>query len=141
MKSDDTSAYVRPEYPHSEVTARIIAAARQVHRELGPGFEEVVYQRALALELQAHGLEFSREVWVDVHYKGRKVGRKRIDFVVEDVMVEVKAKAGLEDVDIVQALSYLKAAGLQVGLLLNFGGKALQIKRLIHSTATDGSSP
>ena len=72
--------YVKEGYPLSEVTSRIIAAAMEVHRQLGPGFQEVIYQRALALELPAHSLEFSREVWMDVTYKGVKVGRKRVDF-------------------------------------------------------------
>jgi len=124
--------YVKDEYPLSDVTARIIAAATEVHRTLGPGFEEVIYQRALALELPAHNLEFSREVWIDVHYKGERVGRKRVDFVIDEVMVEIKAKSALEDVDFVQALSYLKASGYKVGLLLNFGAGKLQIKRLVN---------
>jgi len=72
--------YVKDEYPLSDVTARIIAAATEVHRTLGPGFEEVIYQRALAVELPAHDLEFSREVWMVVTYEGVKVGRKRVDF-------------------------------------------------------------
>jgi GxxExxY protein len=72
--------YVKDEYPLSDVTARMIAAATEVHRTLGPGFEEIIYQRALAVELPAHDLEFSREVWMDVTYKGVKVGRKRVDF-------------------------------------------------------------
>jgi GxxExxY protein len=72
--------YVKDEYPLSDVTARIIAAATEVHHTLGPGFEEVIYQRALAVELPAQDLEFSREVWMDVTYKGVKVGRKRVDF-------------------------------------------------------------
>ena len=124
--------YVKDEYPLSDVTARIIAAATEVHRTLGPGFEEVIYQRALALELPAHNLEFGREVWMDVYYKGTKVGRKRVDFVIDEVMVEIKAKSALEDVDFVQTLSYLKASGYKVGLLLNFGARKLQIKRLAN---------
>jgi GxxExxY protein len=124
--------YVKDEYPLSDVTARIIAAATEVHRTLGPGFEEVIYQRALALELPAQDLEFSREVWIDVTYKGAKVGRKRVDFVIDEVMVEIKARSTLEDVDFVQALSYLKASGYKVGLLLNFGARKLQIKRLAN---------
>ena len=124
--------YVKAEYPLSDVTARIIAAATEVHRTLGPGFREVIYQRALALELPRHGLEFGREVWIDVYYKGAKVGRKRVDFVIGEVMVEIKAKSALEDVDFVQALSYLKASGYKVGLLLNFGARRLQIKRLAN---------
>lgn len=130
--------HVKPEYPLSHVTARVIAAAREVHRELGPGLQEVIYQRALARELPAHGLEFEREVWIDVFYKGDKVGRKRVDFFVgeageeDEVLVEIKAKGVLEPVDFVQALSYLKASGRKVGLLINFGGRKLEIKRLAN---------
>ena len=127
--------YVRKEYPLSEVTARIIKAAKEVHRVLGPGFPEVIYQRALTLEFPAHRLDFSREVWMDVHYKGTKVGRKRVDFIVDEVLVEIKAKAALEDVDFVQTLSYLKASGYKVALLLNFGAKQLGIKRIVYETA------
>ena len=68
--------YVKSQYPLSDITARIIAAAQEVHHTLGPGFEEVIYQRALARELPLHNLEFSREVWIDVHYKGEKVGKR-----------------------------------------------------------------
>jgi GxxExxY protein len=129
-------AYVDAHYPLSGLTAKVLAAAHEVHRVLGPGFEEVIYQRALAKELPAHGVEGAREVWIDVVYKDEKVGRKRVDFVVGDdsgdVMVEVKAKAALDEVDFVQTLSYLKASGYKVGLLLNFGGKRLGIKRLAN---------
>jgi GxxExxY protein len=124
--------YTKPNYPLSELTGRIIAAAQEVYRQLGPGFQEVIYQRALARELPAHNLDFSREVWIDVHYKGAKIGSKRVDFVIEAVMVEIKAKAELEPVEFVQTLSYLKASGYKVGLLLNFGGPKLQIKRLAN---------
>ena len=127
-----TEQYVKAEYPLSDVTARIIAAAKEVRRELGSGFEEVIYQRALARELPAHDLEFSREVWIDIHYKGEKVGRKRVDFIIDEVMVEIKAKAELEPVDFVQTLSYLKASGYKVGLLLNFGAPKLEVKRLVN---------
>jgi len=131
---EEISDYIKSEYLLSELTGRIISAAQQVHRELGPGFEERIYQRALALELPAHGLDFSREVWIEVIYKGQKVGRKRVDFIVEEVMVELKAKAEIEDVDFIQTLSYLKVSGFQVGLLLNFGSKSLDIKRLINTS-------
>jgi GxxExxY protein len=125
--------YVKPEYPQSDLTGRIIAAAQRVHRTLGPGFEETIYQRALALELTRATLDFSREVWVDVHYEDTVVGHKRVDFIVEDIMVETKAKVQLDDVDVVQTLSYLRASGYPIGLLLNFGGKKLEIKRLVHT--------
>ena len=124
--------YVKPEYPLSDVTARIIAVAREVHRTLGPGFQEVFYQRALAIELLIAGIEFGREVWIDVFYKGRKLGRKRVDFVIGGVMIEIKAKAAFDDADFVQTLSYLKASGYKVALLLNFGAKTLQVKRFVN---------
>jgi GxxExxY protein len=132
MSQDPKADHVKDEYPLSEVTGRIIAAAKEVHRTLGPGFEEVFYQRALAMEAPAQRLEAAREVWIEVRYKGRKLGSKRVDFIMDGVMVEIKAKAALEDVDVVQTLSYLKASGYKVGLLLNFGGKALEIKRLVN---------
>ena len=100
-----SDSHIKSEYPLSAITDRILAAAIQVHRGLGPGFEEVIYQRALALELQAQGLEFSREVWIDVHYRDVNVGKKRVDFIVEGAMVEIKTCAQLEDVHYIQALS------------------------------------
>ena len=128
--------HVDERYPLSALTGRVIAAAQEVHNTIGPGFEEKIYQRALALELPAQGLEYSREVQIDVHYKGEEVGKKRVDFVVDDatgaVMVEIKAKSKIEEVDFVQALSYLKASGYKVGLLINFGGRSLQVKRLAN---------
>ena len=124
--------YVKSQYPLSDITAQIIAAAQEVHHTLGPGFEEVIYQRALARELPLHNLEFSREVWIDVHYKGEKVGKKRVDFVIDEVMVEIKAKYAFDPVDFVQALSYLRASGYKIGLLLNFGAPKLGIKRLAN---------
>lgn len=132
MEDKGTQPYVKDEYPLSDVTARIIAVAKEIHRTLGPGFEEVFYQRAMTLELPTQKLEFGREIWIDVNYKGKKLGSKRVDFVIEEVMVEIKAKAALEEVDFVQTLSYLKASGYKVGLLINFGAKTLEIKRLAN---------
>lgn len=125
--------YVDQKYPHSVTTGKIIAAALLVHRELGPGFEERIYQRALALELNSRHLDFDREVWIDVYYRTRKIGRKRVDFMIEEVMLEIKAKGEIENVDVIQTLSYLKASGVEVGLLLNFGSIGLGIKRLIQT--------
>jgi len=138
--------YVKDEYPLSDMTARMIAAATEVHRTLDPGFEEVIYQRALAVELPAHDLEFSREVWMDVTYKGVKVGRKRVDFHplrrLRITLVTILGRQGgslrLKSATQpsqgfpLQAQSYLKASGYKVGLLLNFGAKKLQIKRLAN---------
>ena len=96
------SNHVKNEYLHSEITSRIIAAAQVVHSTLGPGFEEVIYQRALALELPAHELDYGREIWIDIIYRGKNVGRKRVDFLIEEIMVEIKAKSQIEDVDFVK---------------------------------------
>lgn len=127
-----TQSHIKPEYPHSATTALIIKAAQIVHRELGPGFKEVIYQRALAREFPAHDLDFAREVEIDIHYRGAKLGHIRVDFVVEDALVEIKAKSTLEPVDVSQTLSYLKASGYTIALLLNFGATKLGIKRLIQ---------
>ncbi len=130
-------SYTEEKYPLSALTGRIIAAAQAVHRELGPGFNEIIYQRSMALELPVHYVEFAREVELEIFYRGKKVGKKRVDFVVEDqtgqVMVEFKAKSQLEDVDYVQTLSYLKASDCEVGLLINFGKKSLEVRRLAYS--------
>jgi GxxExxY protein len=82
----------------------------------------VVYQRALAQEFQSRGLEFGGEVWIDIFYKGSKVGRKRVDFVVEEVMLEIKAKSMLDEIDFQQTHSYLLASEYPIGSLVNFGG-------------------
>ena len=105
----------------------------KVHGTLGNGFQEVIYQRALALELRRAGLSFYREVPMQIHYEGVNIGSRRVDFLVEDeVMVELKALARLEDVHLAQGLNYLVAYKLDKGLLLNFGAKSLEIKRLRH---------
>jgi GxxExxY protein len=119
-------------YDFEDATGAIIGCALEVHRILGPGFREIVYQRALALELQAAGLEFEREVKVPIIYKGHQIDTRRADFVVENVMVEIKARSQLAPEDYVQALNYVKASGFKLGLLLNFGAPRLQIKRLAN---------
>jgi GxxExxY protein len=111
---NNPNTFVKPDYPLSKITGQIIAAAQQVHLLLGLGFEEVFYQRGFALDLPVHGLEFSREVSMEVRYRGKVIGHKRVDFVIDDVMVEIKAKASIEDVDVIQALSYLRASGYEV---------------------------
>jgi GxxExxY protein len=119
-------------YDFDDATGSIIGCALEVHRMLGPGFREIVYQRALAMELQAAGLAFDREVNIPIHYKGQRIATRRVDFVVEDVMVEIKAKSELAPEDYVQALNYVKASDFEVGLLLNFGASRLHIRRLVN---------
>ena len=103
----------------------------EVHKQLGNGFQEVIYQRALSIELQLQGLEFSREHEMQIQYKGHEIGTRRVDFFVENViMVELKAIINLEDVHLAQAMNYVEAYDLEIGLLLNFGAKSLQFKRV-----------
>ena len=120
-----------------ELSHRIIGCAIEVHRNLGPGFEERLYQRALAREFEAAGLDFSREQWLKIFYKGHKIGTKRLDFLVEGVIVEIKAKAALEPVDHVQTLGYLKGSGVKLGLLINFGALKIQVERLVNKWEGD----
>ncbi len=124
--------YVNPQYLHSELTAKIIGCAMEVHGVLGNGFQEVIYQRALEIEMLAQGLDFTREHEMKIYYKGVDIGTRRVDFLVENkVMVEIKALSTLEDVHLAQAINYLEAYGLEVGLLLNFGARSLQYKRVM----------
>jgi len=121
---------------HRDITEKIIGAAFEVHKFLGNGFQEVIYQRALAFELAQVGLAFAREIEQHIFYKGltKPIGTRRADFVVEGkVLVELKAVSVLEDAHIAQTLNYLKAYRLEVGLLINFGSKSLVFKRLVHS--------
>jgi GxxExxY protein len=124
--------YIDPKYPLSEVTGKIIKCAMEVHRILGNGFQEVIYQRALEIEMAAQGLDFTREHEMKIYYKGVDIGTRRVDFFVEDkVMVEIKAVSLLEDVHLAQAINYLEAYCLEVGLLLNFGGQSLEFRRVM----------
>lgn len=121
---------------HSAITEKIIGASFEVHSELGNGFQEVIYQRALAHELEKAGLSFEREIEQNIYYKDLNypIGTRRADFVVEEkVLIEIKAITELTDVHLAQALNYLKAYKLEVGLLINFGSKSLTFKRLISS--------
>jgi GxxExxY protein len=122
------------EYKFQEITHKIIGCAMDVHKFLGNGFQEVIYQRALVYELSKAGLEFNREIEQDIFYKELKdpIGTRRADFVVANkVLVELKAKTQLEEVHWAQTLNYLKAYRLEVGLLINFGAKSLEWKRFI----------
>ena len=124
------------ELKHKNITEKIIGASFEVHKFLGNGFQEVIYQRALAHEMREAGLEFAREITQTIFYKDLKepIGRRRADFVVEGkVLVELKAIIELNDAHLAQTLNYLKAYRLEVGLLINFGSKSLTFKRLVLS--------
>lgn len=119
-------------YDFDDLTGRIIGAAIEAHKELGPGFQEVVYQRALAWELQAAGVEFAREEKISLFYKGRHIDTRRVDFVAGDCIVEIKARGELLPEDFIQTLSYLRASRYRLALLINFGADKLEVKRLIN---------
>ena len=119
---------------HTEITEKIIGASFDVHKFFGNGFQEVIYQRALSWEFKQVGLDFQREIEQEIFYKDipEPIGTRRADFVVQGkVLVEIKAVSKLEDVHLAQALNYLKAYKLNIGLLINFGSKSLEFKRLI----------
>ena len=116
---------------YEELTHKIIGCAMEVHKHLGNGFQEVVYQRALAIEMELQNIDFSREQEMTLLYKGHDVGTRRVDFFVENkIMVELKAVIQLEDVHLGQAMNYVEAYLLEIGLLINFGTKSLQFKRV-----------
>ena len=119
-------------YPLSELTAKIIGCAMEVHRILGTGFQEVVYQRALAVELELQGISFIREKKMQIFYKERRVGSRRVDFFIEGkISTEIKAQSELDNVHLAQAINYLEAYRLDIGLLINFGSPSLQFKRVM----------
>lgn len=105
----------------------------RVHSALGSGFQEVIYQRAMAIEMTDEGIDFIREFEMPVFYKGYQIGTRRVDFLVQGfISVELKALVKLEDLQLAQAINYLEAYDLEVGLLLNFGSKSLGFKRLTN---------
>ena len=113
---------------YKELTGKIIGCAMEVHNVLGCGFQEVIYQRALEIEMRNAGIAFLREFEMSILYKENPIGTRRVDF-----FVELKALTALEDVNITQALNYLEAYNLEIGLLINFGSKRLVFKRLVNS--------
>jgi GxxExxY protein len=124
------SRKIGKELGNSEITQRIIAAAIQVHRELGPGFLGSIYEQALAVEFELSGIQFIRQKPIMLFYKDHQVGEHRLDFLVEEkVIVELKAISVLEDIHFAIGRSYLKATNLEDGLLLNFATSPLTIKR------------
>lgn len=123
---------VNENYKYSALTGKIIGCAMEVHKFLGNGFQEVIYQRSLEIEMKSQGLKFCREFVMPIDYKGIPVGKRRVDFFVEGkIMVELKAVIQLEDVHLAQAINYLEAYKMEIGLLINFGSKSLQFKRVM----------
>jgi GxxExxY protein len=124
---------INPEYKYSKETSEIIGCALKVHHTLGNGFQEVIYQRALAIEFSKAKLQYVREFEMPVMYDGEEIGTRRVDFLIAGkIMVELKAITVLEDVHLAQALNYLEAYKLEIGLLINFGSGKLQFKRFTN---------
>jgi len=124
---------IKPEYKYSELTSKIIGCAITVHKILGSGFQEVVYQRALAIEMRLGGINFSREFEMSIYYKTEEIATRRVDFFVEGVVsVELKAITNLEALNFTQGINYLEAYNLEIGLLINFGEAKLNFKRLMN---------
>jgi GxxExxY protein len=130
MTSRPTRSYRSYDF---SLTEKILGACIEVHRTLGPGFQEIIYQRALELEFATAGLEFQCDVDVPIYYKGQKIGTRRVDFVVEGCMLEIKAKSTFDPQDYVQAESYVKSTNYPLGLLVNFGGLKIEIKRIANN--------
>lgn len=135
-----TAISINEKYQYSDLTSKIIGCAMSVHKALGNGFQEVIYQRALEIEFQDNHIAFSREHEMPVYYKHRQIGTRRVDFLVQNVVsVELKALTKLEDVHLAQAINYLEAYNLEIGLLINFGAKSLEFKRLINAQFKSGN--
>ena len=118
---------------YEDVTHKIIGCAMKVHSTLGSGFQELIYQKALAIEIGKELLGYQREVEMTIFYDGIDIGTRRVDFFVEDkIMVELKAVSKLDDLHLAQAMNYLEAYNLPIGLLINFGSRSLEFKRVYN---------
>jgi GxxExxY protein len=121
------------DFKYGEITEKIIGSAFRVHGTLGNGFQEVIYQRALELELRNMSMDFVREFEMPIYYLDQNIGTRRVDFLVADkISVELKAIIKLEDVHLAQAINYLEAYNLEIGLLINFGAKRLEFNRFTN---------
>ncbi len=121
------------DFKHGDITKDIIGAAFKVHNTLGNGFQEVIYQRALGIELGLIQMKFIREFEMPIFYLGQHIGTRRVDFLIENIIsVELKAITKLEDVHLAQAINYLEAYNLEIGLLINFGSKRLEFHRFTN---------
>ena len=119
-------------YPHSNITQKIIGCAIEVHKTLGPGFKESAYENALICELTKLGLKYEKQKLINISYKGAKVGRYRLDLVIDDkIIVDLKTVKNFNAEDKKRLLSYLKATNKRIGLLINFAKPTIEIKRLI----------
>jgi GxxExxY protein len=118
-------------YKHADITRRIIGSSMTVHNRPGNGFQELIYHKALAIEMNKQGLSFVEEMEVSIFYDGIEIGKRRVDFIVEKIIpVEIKAVKVLENIHLAQAINYLEAYKMEVGLLINFGSIRLDFHRI-----------
>lgn len=124
---------INEQYKYSDLTSKVIGCAMAVHKTLGTGFQEVIYQRALEIEMGVAGIVFQREFEMPIFYRELHIGTRRVDFLINDLIsVELKAISALENVHFAQAINYLEAYNLEVGLLINFGEQSLNFRRLTN---------
>ena len=125
---------IKQEYKHSDITEKIIGCAMRVHQRMRNGYPELIYHKCLIIEFKKIALCFLNEIELPIFYDDIEVGKRRADFLIENkVIVEIKALSELTDVHLAQALNYLEAMNLEIGLLINFGSKSLEVKRLINN--------
>lgn len=132
MKTTEGTEFTEDKYPNSKITDKVIKCAIEVHKILGPGFVENIYEKALISEMKQNDLRVEQQVLIPIVYKGKNVGEHRLDLLVEDeVIVENKAVKEFEDIHQVQILSYLKATNKKIGLLINYAKTKIDVKRFI----------
>jgi GxxExxY protein len=124
---------IKEQYKYSDLTSKIIGCAMRVHQILGFGFQEVIYQRALAIEMRLANISFHREFDMPIFFRDEQIGTRRVDFFVEGIIsVELKAIPAFESINFTQAINYLEVYNLEIGLLINFGEPSLKFKRLTN---------
>src|SRR5437762_11252591 len=125
---------IKEEFKYSDITEKIIGCAMKVHQRMRNGYQELIYHRCLIIEFWKIALSFLNEIALPIFYDEIEIGKRRVDFLVENkVVVEIKAQSELMDTHLAQALNYLEALNLEIGLLINFGSKSLEVRRLINN--------
>jgi GxxExxY protein len=127
---------IKEEYKYSEITGKTIGCAMKVHQKMRNGYQELIYHRCLVIEFKKENIVFQEELELPIFYEGMEVGKRRVDFLIDKkVVLEIKAVSELNDTHLAQALNYLEGLNLEIGLLLNFGSKSLEVKRIINNKA------
>lgn len=127
---------------YSDITEKVVGCAMRVHQKMKNGYLESVYQNCLAIELDKAGVQYTKEVELPIYYEEVKVGKRRVDFLIEEkIVVELKAQVELTNAHLAQGLNYLETHNLEIGLLINFGAKSLQFRRLINERKLQQKNP